>query len=142
VAAAWLCATLFSGLPSTMWALLTGGDALEATRAAARMLAPAHTSMAGLFVAAGLVHASVSLFWSLILAWVLPERHIVAWSLLASAAIALLDLEIIAPAMFPEVAALSFWPQFADHLMWGACFGQALAWRSTRRSGPGRHRGG
>ena len=36
---AWLLATLpLSGIPSTVYALLTGGDPLEATRAAADML--------------------------------------------------------------------------------------------------------
>jgi hypothetical protein len=25
--------------------------------------------------------------------------------------------------LFPEVAALAFWPQLADHLIWGACIG-------------------
>jgi hypothetical protein len=44
-------------------------------------------------------------------------------ALAASVAIALVDLRLIAPALFPEVAALEFWPQLADHLMWGACVG-------------------
>jgi hypothetical protein len=41
-------------------------------------------------------------------------------------AIGLLDLRVIAPAFFPSVAALAFWPQMADHLMWGACLGLPL----------------
>jgi hypothetical protein len=87
LARAWLAATLLSGLPSTAWALATGGDVLEPTRAA------------------------------------------LEWALLAAVLIALLDLELIAPAFFPRVAALDFWPQLADHLAWGAAFAIALDWR-------------
>ena len=49
--------------------------------------------------------------------------------------IGLLDLRVIAPRFFPEVADLSLLPQIADHLMWGACLGLVLRhrWRATRR---------
>jgi hypothetical protein len=119
---AWLLATLFSGIPSTLYALLTGADPLEATRAAGAMVARADS-----IVAAALVHASVSLFWALLLWLVLPYQNTMLWALLASAGIALLDLKVIAPVFFPEVAALDFWPQFADHLMWGACYSVGLS---------------
>ena len=118
---AWLLATLLSGLPSTLYALLTGGDPLEATRAAGAMVRLPES-----IAAAAVVHAAVSLFWSVLLWFALPFRHTTLWALAASAAIAVLDLRIIAPAFFPEVAALAFWPQFADHLMWGACVGLTL----------------
>ena len=84
----------------------------------------------GSIAAAALAHASVSLFWAAVL-WLTKIRALL-WTLLASAAIAVLDLRIIAPAFFPEVAALAFWPQFADHLMWGAC--AALGFRSGRNA--------
>ena len=119
---AWLAATLLSGLPSTLYALLTGGEVLEATRAAAAML-----PLTGIvFADAAIVHAGVSLFWALVLGLVLPDRHVLAWCVAASIAIGLLDLRLIAPLFFPEVAALEFWPQMADHLMWGVCFGAVL----------------
>ena len=124
---AWLLATLLSGIPSTLYALVSGGDPLEATRAAGAMVIDPDAPFRELFVAAALVHASVSLFWALILWLVLPYRRPMLWALGASAGIALLDLRLIAPAFFPEVAALEFWPQFADHLMWGACVGFAFA---------------
>jgi len=123
---AWLLATLLSGIPSTLYALFTGGDATEATRAAGAMLLPSEGRLSVLVTAAALVHASVSLFWALVLWLALPRRRTMLWALLASAAIALIDLRLVAPAFFPEVAALAFWPQFADHLMWGACVGLAL----------------
>jgi hypothetical protein len=120
---AWLAATLLSGIPSTLYALVTGDDAMEATRAAGAMIGRPES-----IAAAGAVHATVSLFWSWVLWRALPLRHTMLWALAAAAAIAVLDLRVIAPAFFPEVAALSFWPQFADHLMWGACVGLALQW--------------
>lgn len=119
---AWLLATLFSGIPSTLYALLTGRDPLEATRAAGAMIA-----MPNSLAAAALVHVSVSLFWALVLWLLLPYRRTALWVMVASAAIAVLDLRVIAPALFREVAALYFWPQFADHMMWGACYSVGLS---------------
>ena len=123
----WLLATLLSGIPSTLHALFTGGDPLEATRAAGAMVGRPDS-----IAAAAAVHGSVSLFWAVILWLSLPRTYTALWSLLASAAIAVLDLRIIAPLFFPEVAALAFWPQFADHLMWGAS--AALGFRYGRRA--------
>jgi hypothetical protein len=122
---AWLLATVLSGIPSTLYALLSGGDPLEATRAAGKMV-----SSNNLFLGAAIVHTSVSFFWALVLWLTLPRRHTLAWALAASVAIALLDLRVIAPILFPEVAALAFWPQLADHLVWGACCGLVLRYRS------------
>src|SRR5262245_11592007 len=126
---AWLLATLLSGLPSTLYALLTGRDPMEATRAAGAMM-----SMPGSLAAAALVHCTVSLFWAFALWLVLPQRHTLRWALAASVAIALLDLRVIAPAFFPEVAALDFWPQLADHVLWGACVGYGLIARRPPRA--------
>jgi hypothetical protein len=131
---AWLLATLLSGIPSTLYALLTGGDPTEPTRAAGAMLLPSETTLSKSIAAAAVVHATVSLFWASVLWFALPLRHTTLWALAASAAIALLDLRIIAPAFFPEVAALAFWPQFADHLMWGACIGVTLEASARSRS--------
>jgi hypothetical protein len=126
---AWLAASVLGGLPSTLYALATGGDALEATRAAGAMLLPSDSALGRLAMAAALVHGTVSFFWAAILAQLLPMRRVLAWSIAASALIGLVDLRVVAPAFFPEVAALEFWPQLADHLMWGACVGTVLAWR-------------
>ena len=127
----WLVATMFSGLPSTLHALFTGADPLEATRAAGAMLVPAATN-ATLIAAAMLVHPSVSLFWTAVFGWLLPRRHLALWAVAGSAAVALFDLRVIAPLVFPSVAALPFWPQFADHLMWGALLGGTLQLRVRR----------
>ena len=123
---AWLVATVFSGLPSTLHAFVTGADPLEATRAAGAMLVPAATNTLTLVAAAAIVHPAVSLFWTVVFGWLLPRRHVALWAVAGSAAVALLDLCIIAPLFFPSVAGLPFWPQFADHLMWGALLGGTL----------------
>jgi hypothetical protein len=130
---AWLAATLLSGIPSTIFSLAIGGDPLEATRAAGAMVLKGSSSLPNLLLAATFVHAAISFLWAAILTAVLPPRHTVLWALLAATIIAVLDLRIIAPANFQEVAALSFWPQFVDHLMWGACVGIVLKIRAGRR---------
>ena len=128
------CAAVLSGIPSTVHAWWTGGDVMEATRAAGAMLIPAGSGDAALFAAAAIVHAAVSLFWAAVLVWLLPRRHVIIGAIVALAIVAVLDLRIIGP-LFPEVYALPFWPQFADHLAFGAVFGAVLAWRVRRRSG-------
>lgn len=69
---AWVVATVFSGLPSTLHALLTGADPLEATRAAGAMLVPAGSNTPTLVAAAAIVHPAVSLFWAAVFGWLLP----------------------------------------------------------------------
>ena len=104
---------------------------MEATHAAAAMF-PLSGNM---FIDAALVHTAVSLFWAALLVFALPKRHTTAWAVGAAAIIGILDLRVIAPHFFPEVAALEFGPQMADHLMWGACFGLVLQIRRRRGIG-------
>jgi hypothetical protein len=129
---AWLAATAFSGLPSTAYALLIGANPLEAALAAGGMLLPMNAPPARLFMAAAVVHCSVSAFWTVVFGALLPRRHVVFWALVGAAAVALLDLWLIAPLLFPSVATLAFWPQFADHLMWGALLGGTLQLQHAR----------
>jgi hypothetical protein len=128
-------AALLGGIPSTLYSLWTGDDFLEPTRAAGAMLIHAQSSAGALIAAAAIVHCFISLFWAVVLAWMLPRRRTFWWALAAAAAIAVLDLRIIAPRLFPEVYALAFWPQFADHLAWGATVGAVLQWRFRTRAG-------
>ena len=130
---AWFIATVFSGLPSTAHALLTGADPLEATLAAGAMLLPASASTAALVAAAAIVHPAVSLFWAAVFGILLPRRQVVSWAVAGAALVALVDLLAIAPLAFPSVARLPFAPQFADHLMWGALLGGTLQFRSRKR---------
>jgi hypothetical protein len=122
-------ATVFGGIPSTLWALARGDDVTEATRAAGAMLVPADSSFVALFAAAAVVHTAISFFWTAILVRVLPRRHVMAGAVGAALVIGVVDLKLIAPFFFPEVAALAFLPQMADHAMWGATLGVVLAYR-------------
>lgn len=122
------CAAVFSGIPSTVYAWGVGDDVMRATRAAGAMLIPVNSSDARLFAAAAIVHASISLFWTTVLSILLPRRRTSLWAIAALAAIAVLDLRVIGP-LFPEIYALPFWPQFADHLAFGAVLGAVLQWR-------------
>jgi hypothetical protein len=130
---AWLVATVFSGAPSTLHALATGGDPAQATFAAGRMLVDSASPVV-LFAAAAIVHPVISAFWTAVAAVALPARHTLFWAIAFAAAIGMLDLLLIAPRWFPEVAALAFWPQMADHLMWGACLGGTLHALGRRRA--------
>jgi hypothetical protein len=127
-----LIAALIGGIPSTGFAMLTGRDVLEATRAAGAMLISPQSGPFELLAAATIVHLSVSFFWATILAGLLPRRRIVLWSTLVASAIAIVDLRLIGR-LFPEIFALPFWPQFADHLAWGFTVGVVLDWQQRRR---------
>jgi hypothetical protein len=90
---AWLVATAFSGLPSTAYALLIGADPLEATLAAGGMLLPMSAPPVQLFMAAAVVHCSVSAFWTAVFGALLPRHPVVVWALAGSAVVAVLDLQ-------------------------------------------------
>lgn len=125
-------ATLVGGVPSTLHALFAGRDVTEAARAAGTILFAAESSPDRLVLAGGLVHCAVSFFWAAILTALLPRRRAAGWAAAAGAAIGVFDLEVLGP-LFPEIDALSFWPQMADHLAWGASLGLVLGHRARMR---------
>jgi hypothetical protein len=127
-------ATALSGIPSTLYGVLTGADVAEPTRAAGAMLIAANSSDPQLFIAAAVVHIAVSFFWAAVLILILPRTFVVSGCVLAALLIGMLDLRVIAPNFYPEVARLPFLPQMADHLMWGACLGLMLRHRWQRRT--------
>ena len=128
-------ATALSGIPSTLYSAATGADIAEPTRAAGAMLVAANSSDLQLLTAAAVVHIAVSFFWSGILILILPRTSITSACVLAASLIGVLDLRVIAPHFFPEVARLPFLPQMADHLMWGACLGLMLRRRWQQHAG-------
>jgi hypothetical protein len=113
-AAAW--AALLSGAPSTVHALATGRDPLEATLAAGSILLPRETDRARLAAAAVPVHLALSLGWTAVLdrAGVRAARR----GALAGLAIAALDLGLVGR-RHPRVRALPLLPQVADHVAFG-----------------------
>ena len=122
VAAAASVAALLSGAPSTLHALLTGRSPLAAARAAGELL-----GRPGLARGA-MAHGVMSLWWTTVLAVVLPERHGRSWGALAGLVIGLLDLSI-ARRRYPGIAALPTSGQLADHV----AFGTLAALMLTRR---------
>jgi len=121
-AAAWAAA--LSGIPSTAHALATGGDPLQAARAAGSILLPQERRAGVLLAAAVPVHLGISLCWTLVLqhAGVRGARA----GALAGLAIAALDLGL-AGRRLPQIHALPVLPQLADHVAFGAIAGVLLA---------------
>jgi hypothetical protein len=112
-----------SGLPSTLHALATGRDPLEATKAAGSMLLPRETRTLPLVAAAIPVHLTLSFGWAVVLEQ--AGRGGVARGTAAGLAIAALDLGLVGR-RFARVRALPLGPQIVDHLAYGAIVGFAL----------------
>jgi hypothetical protein len=125
-AGAW--AAVLSGAPSTLHALATGRDPLEATKAAGSILLPGERRTLPLVAAAVPVHLTLALGWALALAR-LGVRGPVRGAA-AGLAIAVLDLGV-AGRRFPRVRTLPVVPQLLDHAAFGAIVGARLA-RRTR----------
>jgi hypothetical protein len=110
-----------SGLPSTVYALATGGDLLQATRAAATLV-PGRRGV----VTGAAVHVVVSAGWTAALA-AADRRH--RLGLLGGGAagmlIAALDLEVVGRSN-PAIGALPRLPQWLDHVAFGAIVGALL----------------
>ncbi len=115
-----------SGAPSTLHALATGRDPLEAALAAGSIILPRESRRGWLLAAAVPVHLGISLGWAL----ALERVHVrgARQGALAGLAIAALDLGLIAR-RFPRVGALPLVPQLADHAAFGAVAGRLLASR-------------
>jgi len=90
-----LVAAAVSGLPSTAYALATGRDPLEATKAAGALLVGERAPTLLQVAAAGPVHLSLSLAWAAVLERALPRHRRVLWGAAGGLAIAALDLGVI-----------------------------------------------
>jgi hypothetical protein len=121
-------AGVVSGLPSTLVALATGRDPLEATIAAGSVLAPKERRRSRLVAAAVPVHLTLSFAWAFLLERTLPRGREVPAGALAGLAIGTVDLTL-AGRLFPSVRALPLLPQLADHVAYGATVGFVLARR-------------
>jgi hypothetical protein len=117
-----LVAAAVSGAPSTAYALATGRDPLEATKAAGALLVGEDVPTLFQVVAAGPVHLGLSFFWTAVLERSLPRRNRVAYGAVAGLAIAALDLGV-AGRRYPAIRRLPLLPQVADHALFGALVG-------------------
>jgi hypothetical protein len=113
-----LPAAAFAGAPSTIHALVTDGDPLEASLAAGSLFLPEEHRTSRLLVAAGAAHLSISLGWGVVLATVLPRTRPIAEGIVVGLAIAALDLGLIG-SRIPRIKALRVAPQVADHIAFG-----------------------
>ena len=130
--AAGAVAALVSGAPSTVHALLTRRDPLQATVAAGSLLLRDEGRRGRLVLAAVPAHLAISLGWALVLARLLPRERTVAAGAAAGLVIAALDLGLIGR-RYPKVRALPLVPQLLDHAAFGAAVGAVLARRRSRR---------
>jgi uncharacterized protein YndB with AHSA1/START domain len=134
-----LVAGALSGLPSTAVAVVRRRRVLEATRAAGSLLGSNS-------VPRGVVaHGAVSIGWALLLSALWPRRASPAAALAlgagVGAAIAAVDLGVVAPRRFPAIAALARAPQVTDHVLFGVVVAAVLVGRtgaasSGRRDAP------
>ena len=119
-------AAIFSGLPSTLHALLTNSDALGASRAAGSVLLPREERPLRLLAAAVPVHIALSLGWAVLLAASLPRKKPVTEGVAAGLAIAAFDLGVVGR-RYPRVRSLPLLPQIADHVAFGVITSRALS---------------
>jgi hypothetical protein len=122
---------VFSGVPSTAWSLVTGGDLLASTEAAGTLLVAPTSSRFRLLVAGVAAHLVISFGWAQVLARLLPKHHTATAGAVAGLGIAALDLGLVAR-RFPAVQRLRRGPQVLDHLAYGALVGAVLATRRGR----------
>jgi len=130
--AAGLAGAVWSGLPSTVWTLLEGGDPVEAGRSVGKVLLPREQRTWVLLAAGAPVHLALSLGWAGVLARVLPEHDEPVLGVVGGLAIAGLDLAVLGRFLGP-IAALPQGRQWADHAAFGLCVGLVLQNRRHAR---------
>lgn len=129
--AAGAVAAVLSGAPSTLHALLTGRDPLEASLAAGTLLLPRERRPARLLPAAAVAHVALSLGWAAVLAAILPRRHATAAAVAAGLAIAALDLGVVGR-RWERIRALPLIPQVLDHVAYAVTVAVVLERRRRR----------
>jgi hypothetical protein len=124
ITAAAAVASVVSGAPSTVHAVLTGRGVLDAARAAGTLL-PGRADRPGL-VAGGTVHVVVSAFWGVVLGRMLPRRRTAVWGAIAGLGIAAVSLPTFGRRR-PAITALPQIPQWLDNVAFGLIVGWLLS---------------
>ncbi|MGH3104882.1 MAG: hypothetical protein ACRDN6_12385 [Gaiellaceae bacterium] len=125
-------AAVLGGAPSTVHALATGADPLEATLAAGTLVLRHETRRGRLLLAGVPAHLAISLGWGVVLAVGLPRRCTTLAGAAAGLAVAALDLGLTGR-RWPRLRALPRLPQVADHAAYGAVVGAVLTRRRSQR---------
>jgi hypothetical protein len=121
------------GIPSTLYAIASGGDWLESMNAVAAIVNAENPSIVWRVSVAAAIHFTISFVFASTLLAILPHRRTLLWASACGAVIAVIDLLLLAPILFHEIAAPSFWPQLADHVVWGVVVG-AFAARADKKT--------
>ena len=120
LARAVVVAAMFSGVPSTLYAIVARRPLLSSTRAAGTLLGRESLPRGAA------VHVVLSAGWTAAIAAVLPARRPVVSGALLGAVIAALDLSI-ARRWYPAIARLPHCPQLADHVAFGTLAATVIA---------------
>ena len=128
VAEASLCAAMFSGLPSTLYALAkhrslrsAGVYVYDATRAVGTLVPPGRPG----FARGAVVHFAISMVCGEMLARTLPPDRSVARGAAAGLVIGVINVGVIGRS-FPAIRGLPLVPQLADNVMFGTVFAVVL----------------
>ena len=136
VVEATLIAAAFSGLPSTLQALIKRRSLRSAafyvydtTRAVGTLVPPGRPG----FGRGVVVHLAISVLCGETLARTLPRNQSAAWGAAAGFLIGVINVGVIGRS-FPAISGLPVVPQIADNVMFGTVFALALD-RSERQRG-------
>ena len=117
-------AATLGGLPSTLFALRTGGSfrsavryVYDATRAVGTLVPPGRPG----FMRGAVVHVGISVAFGEAFARSLPQHRSVVWGATAGLAIGVINVGIIGR-RFPAISALPLIPQLADNVAFGVLF--------------------
>ena len=117
-------AATFSGLPSTLYALRTGGSCRSAVRyvydatcAVGTLVPPGRPG----FMRVAIVHLGISVAFGEALARTLPQHRSVVWGAAAGLAIGAINVGMIGR-RFPAISALPLIPQLVDNVAFGVLF--------------------
>ena len=128
VTEATLLAATFSGLPSTIHAVVkqrslrsAAAYVYDATRAAGTLVPPGRPG----FGRGVVVHFAVSILCGEALARTLPRDHPAEWGAAAGLVIGVINVGVIGRS-FPAIRSLPLVPQLADNVMFGTVFAVVL----------------
>jgi len=128
VTEATLLAATFSGVPSTLHALVKQRSlrcaavyVYDATRAVGTLVPPCRPG----FSRGVVVHLAISMLCGETLARTLPRDHSAAWGAAAGLMIGVINVGVIGRS-FPAISGLPLVPQLADNVMFGTVFAVVL----------------